>query len=31
MNYELDLDLLRRKLSRARLQRENPKYLIRRL
>ena len=28
MNYELDLDLLRRKLSRARLQRENPKYLI---
>lgn len=28
MRYELDLDLLRRKLSRARLQRENPKYLI---
>ncbi len=28
MTYELDLDLLRKKLSRARLQREEPKYLI---
>lgn len=29
MTYTLDLDLLRKKLSRARLQREEPKYLIR--
>lgn len=28
MTYELDLDLLRKKLSRARLQREEPRYLI---
>lgn len=28
MTYELDLDLLRKKLSRARLQKEEPKYLI---
>ena len=28
MTYTLDLDLLRKKLSRARLQREEPKYLI---
>ncbi len=28
MTYEIDLDLLRKKLSRARLQREEPKYLI---
>jgi len=28
MTYELDLDLLRKKLSRARLQKETPKYLI---
>lgn len=28
MTYELDLNLLRKKLSRARLQREEPRYLI---
>lgn len=28
MTYTLDLDLLRKKLSRARLQKEEPKYLI---
>ncbi len=28
MTYEVDLDLLRKKLSRARLQKEEPKYLI---
>ena len=28
MGYELDLDLLRKKLSRARLQKEEPQYLI---
>lgn len=28
MTYKLDLDLLRKKLSRAHLQKEKPKYLI---